>query len=309
MRKSGWKNLRTVFVILAGAIALAACGGGGGSSSGGNSPAGYSGNTQAAVIDAQTAGEIALGAYEAGELQAEMGIAPTGAMGSLALAETFSASLAAQDLAQAASVSTAMQTQTTHGDCGGSMTQSISSDASGNFSGSMNFANYCSADVTMNGSMTFSGAYDINAQTMSFTLNFNSLTTTMGGESFTSSGSMSMNISMDMENPGPGSYTMNMVVIDPVTGEDCWLKDYTMTMTPGSGSSDVTVSGRFYHYEFGYVDISTVQDIQVPDYGDYPQSGVIRFDGADGTWATLTFTGSGGYTVAASDGTTVSEYL
>ncbi|WP_027715248.1 hypothetical protein [Desulfuromonas sp. TF] len=301
MGKKRWRNLRVSLVVLAGAIALAACGGGGGSDSG--EPT-YPGNTKAAVIDGQNAEEIALSAYEGGELQAGMGIDPTEAsMGSLALAQTLSTSLLAEDLPQAGSVSAAMQGDKMYGDCGGSATQSISANPNGTFSGSMKYETYCSAGVTINGGVTFSGYYNEQTDTLNFKMNFSSLTSSMGGESFTSSGS----ISMDLNLGDPYSsqiIEMTMNVTDPATGEVCRLEGYKMTVTPGSAYDLVAIAGRYYHDVIGYVDISTNQVIEVSVDG-IPHGGMMLFEGADNTWATLEFTGDGGYTIIASDTTTV----
>ena len=298
MGKGRCKNLRALLVILAGAIAVAGCGGGGGS---GGEPA-YSGNLKAAVIDGQNAEEIALGAYEGGELQAGMGIDPTEAsMGSLTLAQTLSTSLLAEDITQTGSVSAAMQSEKMYGDCGGSATQSISGNPNGTFSGSMKYETYCSEGITINGGVTFSGYYNEQADTLKFKMNFKSLTSSMGGESFTSSGSISMDLNLG--NPySPQTIEMTMNVKDQATGEVCRLEGYKMTVTPGSTYDLVTIEGRYYHDEIGYVDISTDPVIEVS--GDLPQSGKMRFDGAGDTWATLEFL-NGGYRIEASDGAIV----
>jgi len=261
---------------------------------------------KAAVIDGQNAEEIALGSYESGELQAGMGIDPTGASASsLTLAQSLSTSLLAEDPAQAASVSAAMQTQKMYGDCGGSVTQSISASANGTFSGSMKYETYCSEGVTLDGGVTFSGHYDEQAGTMEFQMNFSSLTSGTGGESLTSSGSISMDL--DLYDPySPQTIEMNMNVKDPATGEVCRLEGYTMTVTPEAYDL-VTIDGRYYQGEIGYVDISTNPVIELS--ADLPQSGKMLFEGADGTWASLEFTGNGGYRVVASDGTTIEGLL
>lgn len=282
MRRSGWKEWRAVLVILAGAVMLTACGGGGGGGS--DSGSGYSGNTQAAVINEQNASEIAQDAYETGD--------DVGTDSSI-LAEALATSLNSPNLAQAAHSAGAMN-QPIMGNCGGSMTPSISSNAAGtSFSGSMNFGNYCSDDVTINGSMTFSG-YKQDTETFSFTLRLNSLTMTVGSESTTRDGSISLTMNV-MDPYAPITYTMTMNTETP-TGEVCRLEGYKMTVTPKSGYDLVTVEGRYYYGDLGYVDIYTDQDLQVSDAYAYPLGGKLRFVG-NGTWATMIFTGGGNYVI------------
>ena len=66
--------------------------------------------------------------------------------------------------------------------------------------------------------------------------------------------------------------------------EVAWLDDYTFSYD----GSYVTISGTFYHHEYGRVAITTEQALNFGHDQDFPNSGVLIFTGDIGS--------QGGYT-------------
>jgi hypothetical protein len=81
------------------------------------------------------------------------------------------------------------------------------------------------------------------------------------------------------------------------SGEKYWLEDYKITVTPSYDSIQVEISGRYYHYDFGYADVSTVEALQ---FSTDTQSGKLRFDAGE-TWSTMTFAGNDRYVIEGSE--------
>jgi hypothetical protein len=81
---------------------------------------------------------------------------------------------------------------------------------------------------------------------------------------------------------------------------------YSITSTPKVGYNEVTLSGRFYVHDHGYVQLSTEQPLQITF--QHPESGVIKISESN-SWAELEFTGNGRYRIDCSDGTIIQGVL
>jgi len=300
---------RTLGMLLIPALclALAACGDSGG---GGYSiPAGYTGSTDPAVITPSNAEALVLDAYEGGSQSSDLMVVPLSADATPAdpsvRAVTDLLAGIAVNLPVTPQVSPLATEPPVTGSCGGSYTVTI--NQSGNSaSGSIVFSAYCEGDVTLNGSISFAGSADNNGNvTMSMTIGSISATSIDG--SFTMSGTFRVSFNANTEN---GSMAMRMVFTDGATSETMFV-DYTVAVTVGPDVApadgwpdyeDVRVSGRFYSHFEGYLVVSTVTPLRTLD-GDFdPSSGKLRFDGANGTWATYEITGIGTYEIVYFDG-------
>ncbi|MCJ7500257.1 hypothetical protein MUP29_08370 [bacterium] len=85
--------------------------------------------------------------------------------------------------------------------------------------------------------------------------------------------------------------TWNLSIYDFLTDEGFWLNNYKMVDTWDDVAEEdtVTISGRFYDYYGGYVDISTTTPVVIPLIQDNPVSGEIQLTGAMGYWIKLRF--------------------
>ncbi|UCE90206.1 MAG: hypothetical protein JSW10_05150 [Pseudomonadota bacterium] len=278
-----FKQLGFLTVVL-GAAALAACGGGGDDS--GPEPVTYSGNTSQATITESNAQPVSEQAFGSGGPAGSFAIASvTGGSddgeGSalLGMATTLRAAIGNIDPATAALPTAApvSESGTVSGSCGGTMSFSISGDdVTGQFAGSISFANFCEGDGTVNGSASFSGSFDQASGFGTFSLTFAHLTFSGGGESVTMTGSIAFS---DMG--GSERVSMTMDYRDNVTGKTFRVVSYTLVITDLGGEEQVSVSGRFYHHDYGYVDLSTPVPLMIRLFDEYPYAGQLLVEGAN----------------------------
>ena len=295
-------------------IFLAACGGGGG----GGSSSPYTGLTTPAVIDTTNAEEIALGAYSGGDWSDPTFAVPLGRqdltdagksgpskiLALMRAVKTIEGRVAGEpsgaDAALVATPATVWaDSGTEYGSVSGSFTYSISlNDLTGDFSGSISFSGYDDGDgITFaSGSVSFSGngvvAFDIYGYPYidsinTFSIQFSALAAASEGEGFTLTGTIAL-----VEGVPTSSVTLDLYVKDHSTEKTAWIRNYEITVTVGSdigGSyAEMTIVGRIYLHDYGYVDIATGAPFRVYDTDLYPSSGVLIVTGKDDCKARLT---------------------
>ena len=108
--------------------------------------------------------------------------------------------------------------------------------------------------------------------------------------------------------------TTDMMVRDNDTGRVCKYENYQMDMAAGDTHADITVNGRYYDPDYGYVDLETTTAFMTR-YGDpYPAIGRLVLTGEKGagggsTTARLTaLSGNQCQVEADTDGDGVYEY-
>ena len=300
-----------VLFLLSFALGLTTCGGSGG---GGGTPPPpgitYTGSTAQATIDATNSQNLAAGGYKGGAVGA------TGSLGTiqktvvdrpnyLDLALTIEEAIlqinvhAPPGIVEAGTIVTA--SDTIAGACGGSAQYAIQyDDATGDFSGTLSFASFCSTGVTISGGASFSGKVDVSTgKFQRFTLSFNNIVTTSGSDSFTVNGSITYTFQGSSI-----TVTMIMLLRDNTTGKVFWINPYNMTLSEGSGYVTFQVSGKYYHPDYGYVNISTPTPFRINSGATWPSQGVMILDGKTGiaggsTKARLTVVSSTNYLVEA----------
>ena len=300
------------------AVLLTACGG-----AGGGGPT-YTGVTTAADISNTNANQLVSGAYQNGNYGSKSAVAVVSGSDStnridrpraLAISDVLTSSLKKIDFAKASSTTATGATQsgsvTVSGSCGGSLTANISvDDVTGHFSGTVSYSNYCESGSTINGSTNFSGTFNLSGGYIAqYTATLNSLTVQACGESGTTSGTVSMAFN------GSTTVTLNieLLIADNSTGKVYWINNLQYTIVAGAGYTDVSVSGKFYDPDYGYVTLSTSTPLRIYDGYYWPTSGVLNLTGATGiaggsTTATFTATPTG-YTITAdTDGDGVDDY-
>lgn len=287
------------------ALTLSACGGGGGGGDGGGGGGGgttgisYTGVTSQASVTISNGEEISTNAYQNGGTGQGLGtvlsslseVEPAQQKNSpktATLAKTLAGAVNKIQLStDVLAVSRAVQTESDSfpGECGGTAAYNISiDDVSGDFSGSFTFSNYCDLGDVMNGGLSMSGNIDINSLTFGpITMTMTSLTITTGNDSFTMDGSMSM----DIDN-NPIIATMNMKLMDNTTQEVFWVENFTMTIVEMFSYEELSMAGRIYHPDYGYVDVTTPTPFRYTGFDEYPYPGVMVATGANGGTSTLT---------------------
>ncbi len=276
--------------------------------SGGLERLGYGGLTSQGVVTAANGETLATGAWQgtaSGEAANGLPSAViqhsdgtlSGKPFPIELAEMLNASLAAVQFGTADNDISAMGVShsfntTINGSCGGSATMSytVSSDMT-SFTGSSVYNGYCEQGVVMNGSMSFT----MNMDTMETVMTMAPLEMTVCGETMTVDGTMTMSTL------GGLSTVTNMLFKQGDSGKVYRLENYTVSVTPGSGFQDMSLSGRYYDPDIGYVELTTPTPIRINDTDMWPSSGVLRIDGA-ASHAILTFNSATDYFYSIDEG-------
>ncbi|MBI2779979.1 MAG: hypothetical protein HYX62_09420 [Gammaproteobacteria bacterium] len=297
---------RYVTAALIFTLALAGCGGGGGD--GGPSGITYAGLTTQAVVTQANAKNLAGGAYQGRATGNALGGVAASAQTNvtdhqinrphtLALSETLRNAVGKIDVTTLpkADLGAAVKTETIteQGSCGGGFSGSATyDDVTGNISsGSITFSNYCSEGVTLSGRISFSGKVSVGTPTptiQKIDMSFTSLSSKSGSDAFTTSGS----IAIDATVPLQVLTTINMVMRDDTAGKVYKMENYQVfaSVNP-SVWVDVSMGGRFYGPDDGYVDLTTPTPfrfyITAGVVAAAPSQGVLVVTGGNGTKASL----------------------
>jgi len=278
-------------------LSLSSCGGGGGGTPGASSP--YSGITTAAAITDNNADAIARGAFAGSDLGAST-------VGTLAPARPGDGERAAgrpaavtlvRLLSQAANTALpapasvrapaprAMVTvdNTLFDGMGGTVHFVLSvDDQTGTFTGTFAFTNFHGdAGGILDGAVAVSGA--ITQDSMHILFNFQSVRIVDGVDDVTAWGTVNLTAVTD----GAGA-TLNLVFTDNVTRKTVWLSNYTVSVTIGTGSDEIRMSGRIYLHDYGYVDFQTESGFVYPALSTQPTSGVMTVTGSNNCRARFT---------------------
>jgi len=290
----------TTIVLLA-LFALAGCGGGSGGG-GGAAQITYTGITTQAAITSANGDAILSSAYSFGEIGL-IGAAQVQQVDSsgisyprILLTMKRSISAALEDPGQSRLISAAQKTETRtlNGDCGGTMTITLTyDDQTGNFSGSASFANYCESGLTGSGTASISGSLDINTgDIMTLAVSSSLLEFRQGTEALQAR----LSISYDLH-VSPWIAQCNFWIRDVTTSKTFWIDNYTITVTEGVTYYDITISGRMYNHDCGYVDITTPTRFRLYNGDQWPSEGTMLATGSRGSRGRLTCLSSSQYRI------------
>jgi hypothetical protein len=172
------------------------------------------------------------------------------------------------------------------GTCGGTASYSGTADeVTGAINATFSFNGWCNDGVTISGSVTVSGQVDVSGPTpVLLTLNFSFtvLTVSDGTDTFTGTGTLSL----DLGAP-PELLTVDMDFRDG-SGTVYRVSNFVVTVTPTGSGEDVSLSGQFYHPDYGYVDLVTTTVFSVATGDIFPSSGQLVVTGAANSKARLT---------------------
>lgn len=318
--------LRLLALAAAVCLLVAGCGGGGGGEGGSEPHLTYSGLTTPALITEDNAEALAYSALNAGassnsfaNIAALNEVAPVavdsdqGFLSDLVMGldsgmgKIDFLTVPVQDL----SASVESGTGSIDGTCGGSASYTIQLNTStGTFNGSMTFSSYCEEGVTINGNSDFYGVVNMMTEELdSFTLSFNYLTATDGSDSMAMDGEIYMVVS--------GSTimsTLDMMIQESGSDRVYKIENYQVDITDGYLYTDISINGRLYDPDYGYVDIETTISFRVYDDEDYPDSGEMLLTGETGsqgqpTWAQITaLSNTQCQVIADTDGDGIDDY-
>jgi hypothetical protein len=158
------------------------------------------------------------------------------------------------------------------GNCGGTISYIINRDAdlssmTEEDSGTFSANDLCNNGARVNGSATLSGNIDLSAGTGTLTLTLNQITLSYPPKSdVTLDGNVT-----GVLNASGLNLTVDIVKRNNNLGNVFWMNNYTVTasydevnnlLNLGQGSCSFELTGRFYHPDYGYVDLSTPTGIQ-----------------------------------------------
>jgi len=275
---------------------LAACGGGGGDEAATDSSGTYTGLTTQAQIDADNAETIATSAYENSAAMGTADFIPLAATGgsppyALALGRVVTNFL---DQAEILPGSTdgrlkvaVSDTYTAHGTCGGTATYNGFDEATGSFSMTVVFDDYCTngngstSGTVVDGTMTLAGSVDEAAQTLQASATFSNLAVTLlnTGMATTTSGTLTLAV----DAAATSTMNINMTIRDDTTGKTYKVENLTVSLFDVTASSVYfNMAGRFFGPDYGYCDLTTVEDFYLVLGDNAPSDGILLVSGANG---------------------------
>ncbi len=299
------KIAASMVVLLAG---LPACGGGGG---GGSSPSPYTGLTTPAVITTSNADNIARQAFQGGDLGASTTLAParsgdtpkaTGKPMALTLVRLLSGAASAVFPIPVPTAVRAPQPRSTETGTRfdrqgiGWVDYTLNgNDQTGQFTGTFVFTNFHGdGGGVINGPVGVSGT--ATQYSIQFLFDFRSvhIVDPAGGEDVTAFGTVNMTMDMNTMTVS-GAVTLDMIFVDNSTHKTLWLSNVTLVDILGTGTSEVTLSGRIYLHDFGYVDMATPAPFLYLAGNSYPSGGQFVATGKDNNKVRLTVVDSTQY--------------
>ncbi len=166
-------------------------------------------------------------------------------------------------------------------------------DQTGSFTGSFAFNTYHGdGGGVISGSVNVSGNYNFGTGSIDHLhFFFASLAMTDGFSSVTASGSI------DLLNGNPATATETLYLTDNSTGKTVWIDNFTINVTEGVGNADVTLSGKIYLHDYGFVVISTPTPFRYFSGGTYPSIGTMIITGSSNGRARLTVIDPTSYTI------------
>lgn len=268
------------FALAAATTIVAACGGSDGSSDSGASGSlipgnsAYTGSTAPAILTAENAVPLALGALNGIEFSAPIPSLAASAKRNdndtarlMVLTKTFEKVFASyfesnDSAAQARSV----YDRVLLGGCGGSVEFAVErDDTSGDFSGPITFKAYCDDGVTYNGATSTKGRFDVAAdrlQQLEITFDALEISSTKG--LFGAKGAATYNYFSDEHL----TVSMDLVLTGASSGKTYWYRNYNIS----SSYSGLAIYGTFFHPDFGYVTVAT----QLPLVLSWEHDGFVR---------------------------------
>jgi hypothetical protein len=169
--------------------------------------------------------------------------------------------------------------ETRIGSCGGeSRGVFYVDDSTGEFWGDFDYINYCESNETMNGKMDFSGRINlINFEIERMTFNLDYLVFADSFNSIILDGTMSF-----LYQTSGFTVTMDLLAKVGQDNEVFWINDYRIEVKERINELSLNISGNFYDPKYGYVTLSTQQELIIDVNDMLPTSGVLIATGRNG---------------------------
>ncbi len=297
------KQLLSLVLTFALVLQLNACGGGGGGgsdSADNSSSLTYSGLISKATVDDTNAETLAIGAYFGQQQGMTVGLmsvetpADSSTMSAHNISATLRRTLHLERLVpQASSLSaqtaaTQLPTAYYAGSCGGRLVSNMAVDTDKlNFKDFFEFQDYCDNGQVINGGASVAGTFlNSDGDLGTVHMSFHSLKVGRDSSSNTLDGQLQINFASAQY---AETLTMNMLLGDDGTGQVFRYENFFSGINYGSGYVDETVSGRYYHPDFGYVDLETEQPLRTYNNLIWPTRGAFKCSGDAETFVRMSF--------------------
>jgi hypothetical protein len=109
---------------------------------------------------------------------------------------------------------------------------------------------------------------------------------------------MNGSINFNMQ-ASPMRMTMSFILQDNNLNKTYRYENFVYEYAQGVGYEDITLTGRYYDHDYGYVDITTESPLRINEYDLWPSTGTIIATGNSGTKARLTVIDSSSFFVEA----------
>ena len=208
---------------------------------------------------------------------------------------------------------------TVYGTCGGSASASFTINDDNSFSMSLMYDDFCYANVNANGGVSISGRYSGSSLSWttleSVSVTYNSLNMRVLSTDVVASGTLSI----AMSSSNNYTITSNLSFNDSAAGISFKNENLVVTVTessdviyvdstPYTRASSLSMNGRLYLNEYGYVDITTITPVSINSGGQYLQ-GQIKIQGSNSKSALITYSPYSVQTVTGDyDGDEVYEF-
>ncbi|WP_029912235.1 FG-GAP repeat domain-containing protein [Pelobacter seleniigenes] len=296
------KQLLSLVLTFALVLQLNACGGGGGGggTTDNSSSLSYSGLTSAAAVDETNAEPLAVGAYFGQQQGMTVGLmsvetpADSSTMSAQSISATLRKTLHLERLVpQASSLSaqtaaTKLPTAYYAGSCGGRLVSNMEVDTDKlSFKDFFEFQDYCDNGLVINGGASVAGTFlNSDGDLGTVHMSFHSLKVSQDSSSNTSDGELQINF---VSTQYAESLTMNMLLGDDGSGQVFRYENFFSGINYGSGYVEETVSGRYYHPDFGYVNLETEQPLRTYNDLIWPTRGAFKCNGDAETFVRMSF--------------------
>ncbi len=312
-----------LLLLVTGLVSCGSGGGGGGGGTGGNSGSSlqYTGSTYPAALTDINSVEVSKETYMGGgtgtaiggrSLNSTTGSNKVRRPNTFVLASVLESAITKADLTSSTDLSKTALNGNLIPDAtcaGGSGTGSLSldyNDTTGSFTGTFTFNSFCSEGVNLTGTVATSGLINpFTLDIIDFTMFFDSLAAVAADYSDTASGTITYAISGSSE-----TVTLDLLLRDDATSKVYKMENFHVGLLTVSNYVDMTIqSGRFFHPDHGYVDVTTVTPLRYYNDEEWPSGGVLIFTGLSGARVRLTVYLSESYSVETdSDGNGSYEY-
>lgn len=244
---------------------LIACGGGGGGSDDTASSIAYTGSTAPASLNSPVIASNYISTYTS--------------YSSTSSTTTLSSPASSSTASTSTTASIQSISETLNGECGGSMKITGTGDnTTGYIDVDVTSNDYCNYGIIGDGNMSMKGYSD------DFTLNLNTLTTKY--PSYNINMTLAGDINVQYTTSLISTYSNSLVVKDNTANKSYKLANWLENLNLGVYPEQLTLSGKMYHQDYGYVTVSTIDNIEIGV--TYPQAGKIEMLG-DNSVAWVTF--------------------